>query len=156
MRGELICLIQANGVILKTFWDQVIVTIRFENIGIGKMKWFIKNDLFVVPDPGIFTCGNRQIALLCVAVVNFKEEIPCLRLLNKEGIGDEFGSHISDILRFKQGVYPALKSIEMKRGITAVNADGPLFSLGDKGNTAFHPDISAADEAEEQTDEGQE
>jgi hypothetical protein len=89
--------------------------------------------------------------LLRIVVVDFKEEIPCVRTLNKEEIGNEFGIHISYILRSKQGVYPALKFIEMKRRIAAIYSDSPLFPSRNKRDTAFHPYISATGEDKEQT-----
>ena len=44
----------------------------------------------------------------------------------------------------------------MKRGIAAVNSDGPLFSLRDKRNSAFHADNNPTGETQEQTNKGQE
>src|SRR5688500_17863280 len=132
------------------------LAIRLKYIGIGQMKWFIKNDLFIIPDPGVFTCGDCKISLLRVIVVNFKEQIKGFIILDEEGVRDEFRGHIRDILRFKQGVYPALKFIEMKRRIAAVNADRPLLPSRNKRNTASHPERSSADEANEQAGEDKE
>jgi hypothetical protein len=116
----------------------------------------IDNNFFVIPDPGISAGSDCEITLFRVIVVDLKEKIPGFAFFDQEGVRYKLGMHIFDILRSKQGVYPALKLIELKRGIAAVNSDGPLFPSRNKRETASRPYISPAGKAEEQTGEDKE
>src|SRR6185503_17969677 len=110
------------------------------------MEWLINNDRFIIPRPGIFACSNCQITLLRVVIIHLKKEIPGRTLLNQERVCYKFSRHIGDILRCKKGINPALQFIEVERTATAVNANGPLFTLGDERHTPFNPNHYATHE----------
>src|SRR6266511_4676204 len=120
------------------------------------MEWLVNDNLFIVPDPGIFAGSDYGVTVLGVVVVDLKKKNRSFAFLDQEGVRYKPGMYISDILRSKERVYPALKFIEMKRRIAAVNSDGPLFPSRNKRNTASHPYISAAGEPKEQTGEDKE
>src|SRR5688500_2968801 len=114
------------------------------------MKWLINNDLFIIPRPCIFACSNCQITLFGVVVVDFKEEIPRFAFLNEERVGNEFGGHIGDILCPKKRIHPTLQFIEVKRTSTAVNANSPLFTLGNERDAPLNPDNYATNKTKRQ------
>src|SRR5690349_4881017 len=114
------------------------------------MKRLIDNDLLIIPGPGIFTARICQITLFGVVIVDLKEKIPGFAVFDQEGIRYKARMHILHIFRPKQRIDPALELIEMKRRITAVNSDRPLFASRNKWNSAFHHKKSAAGKSKEQ------
>src|SRR5687767_3944765 len=115
------------------------------------MEWFIENQLFILPCPCIRAGRNFQVTLLSLVIVDTKDEVPRIPLLDEEGVSNKFGRHIGHILCSKKGINPALQFIEVKRTITAVNANGPLFTLGNERHTPFNPDNHATNETKRQT-----
>ena len=115
------------------------------------MERFIDYELFIIPGPGVGAGSYSQISLLRVVVVHFEKEIPDIALFDEERVGYEFGGDIGNILRAKERIDPALQRIEVERRIAAINTDGPLFSLSNKGYAALDPNVNSADKPKEQT-----
>src|SRR5688572_15033719 len=114
------------------------------------MKWLINNDLFIIPRPCIFACSNCQITLFRIVIIHLKKEIPDLTFLNQERVSNKFGRYIGHILCPKKRIHPTLQFIEVKRTITAVNANSPLFTLGNERDAPLNPDYYATNKTKRQ------
>src|SRR5882724_987350 len=123
--GERSGAIETHCIGSESFRSHIEIVFPSEHVWVRKVKWFLKNNSFVVPGKAVATGGVADVAFVGLVIQDLKKHVPQAVDAHHEWVSDKAGGNICHVGGGNYRVGRAGSSGQPQGRFSGIHGDGP-------------------------------
>src|SRR5260221_10806816 len=117
--------IETHSIGAESFRSHIEIVFPSEHVWVRKVKWFLKNNSFVVPGKAVAAGGVADVAFVGLVIQDLKKHVPQTVDAHHERVSDKARRNICHVGGGNYRVGRAWSSGQLQRRFSGVHGDGP-------------------------------